>query len=475
VGFAPQITVQPQSQYVVAGASAALTVTASGTGPLSYQWQWNGVNLWTRNIATFAGGGIHLGDGGPATNATLDQPRGLATDANGDLFIADYSDNRVREVGANGVIATVAGNGTAGDSGIGGAATSATLREPAAVALDGGGNLFIVDNYARLCRVGTNGIITDEWSTNWGLLGVFSGIAVGSNDTLFTGYQSTYPGPASVDQILEIAGNGTISGWASNVSLGVSLAFAQDGAGNLFIADQDDNYILRLGTNGLFTTIAGNGHAGFSGDGGPATNALVNGPLGVAVDALGNLFIADTGNNRIRQVGTNGVILTIAGNGAGGFSGDGGAATSAALNQPCGVAVDAFGNLFIADTDNNRIRLAAQGPAFAFTNISVTNAGNYDVVVSSPYGSVTSTVAAITVLLPPQNLSAFFRSGQGLQFQFTGTPGWPYVLLEATNLTPPVNWQPLVTNAANAGGNWSFTETNLAKPAQFYRAMLEAP
>jgi hypothetical protein len=475
VGFAPQITVQPQPQAVLASGSAVLTVTVSGTGPLSYQWQWNGMNLPTRTITTFAGGGAHLGDGGPATNATLDQPRGLATDANGDLFIADYSDNRVREVGANGVIATVAGNGTAGDSGIGGAATQANLEKPASVALDTSGNLFIVDFYARICRVGTNGIMTDEWSTNLDLIGTFSGIAAGSNGTLFTGYQNHYPAPATVDEILKIAGNGTLAGRNTNVALGVSLGLAPDGAGNLFIADQDDSCIRRLGTNGIFTTIAGNGHAGFSGDGGPATNALLNGPLGVAVDALGNLFIADTGNNRVREVGTNGIISTIAGNGTSGFSGDGGAAASAAFNQPCGVAVDAFGNLFIADTANNRIRLAAQGPAFAFTNISFTNAGNYDVVVSSPYGRVTSTVAAITVLSSPQNLSAFFSSGPGVQFQLTGTPGWPYVLLVATNLLPPVNWQPLVTNAADAGGNWSFTDTNTANPAQFYRAMLVTP
>ena len=136
---------------------------------------------------------------------------------------------------------------------------------------------------------------------------------------------------------------------------------------------------------------------GYSGDGGAATNAELDYPSDVAVDATGNLFIADPYNNRIRKVGTNGIITTVAGNGTNGYSGDGGAATNAELNDPYGVAVDATGNLFIADSDNDRIRkVVFPGPTLVLNNVGLGNAGAYDVVVSSPYGSVTSSVVNLT-------------------------------------------------------------------------------
>ena len=131
---------------------------------------------------------------------------------------------------------------------------------------------------------------------------------------------------------------------------------ALDASGNLYIADDDNNRIRKVDTNGIITTVAGNGSASYSGDGGAATNASLYYPCGVAFDASGNLYIADYGNNRIRKVDTNGIITTVAGNGSCGYSGDGGAATNASLYYPYGVALDAFGNLYIADYDNNRIR-----------------------------------------------------------------------------------------------------------------------
>ena len=126
--------------------------------------------------------------------------------------------------------------------------------------------------------------------------------------------------------------------------------------GNLYIADSGNNRIRKVDTNGIITTVAGKGGLGYSGDGGAATNAGLNTPYAVALDALGNLYIADSGNNRIRKVDTNGIITTVAGNGSYGYSGDGGAPTNASLHGPCGVALDALGNLYIADTSNNRIR-----------------------------------------------------------------------------------------------------------------------
>src|SRR5208283_4909896 len=269
-------------------------------------------------ITTVAGGGHYgLGDGGAATSGSLIGPSGVAVDASGNLFIADTWNNRIREVDPDGIITTVAGNGSYGYSGDGGQATSASLAGPSGVAVDASGNLFIADTYNNVIRkVDNNGIITT--------------VAGGGHYGLGDG------------------------GAATSASLVQPSGVAVDASGNLFIADTYNNVIRKVDNNGIITTVAGGGHYGL-GDGGAATSASLVQPSGVAVDASGNLFIADTYNNVIRKVDNNGIITTVAGGGHYGL-GDGGAATSASLVQPSGVAVDASGDLFIADTWNDRIR-----------------------------------------------------------------------------------------------------------------------
>ena len=199
-------------------------------------------------------------------------------------------------------------------------------------------------------------------------------------------------------------------GAATNASLNQPNSVAVDALGNLFIADSGNSVIRRVDTNGLITTVAGNGTTGYSGDGGAATNASFDDPTGVAVDALGNLLIADSHNSLIRQVDTTGLITTVAGNSrtnqygfVGGYSGDDGAATNASLYYPCRVVVSASGNLFIADLNNNRIRQVAPttDPAITIYNLTTNNAGNYTVMVSNPFGAITSSVATVTLALPP--------------------------------------------------------------------------
>jgi hypothetical protein len=187
------------------------------------------------------------------------------------------------------------------------------------------------------------------------------------------------------------------------------------------------------------------------------------------VDASGNLFIADYSNNRIRRMEPGGIITTMAGTGSPGFGGDGGPATNAWLHNPLGPAVDAAGNFFFADNMNNRVReIAAQGPTLVLNNVGGSNAGAYDLVVSNPYGSVTSSVINLTVVLQP--LRAVLSDGPGVQLQFQGLPGVSYVLESAPSLNPPVAWSPVVTNAADAAGNWIFTDTNApSNAAQYYR------
>jgi sugar lactone lactonase YvrE len=248
----------------------------------------------------------------------------VALDASGNLYIADRDNQRIRKVAAaTGIITTVAGNGSFALAGDGGPAISASLWSPSAVALDAAGNLYIADTgNQRIRKVdAATGIIT----------------TVAGNDS--SGF----------------AGDG---GAATSASLFYPQGVALDAAGNLYIADHT-NYRVRkvAATTGIITTVAGNGIYGYAGDGGAATSAILYNPHGVALDASGNLYIADTVNNRVRRVAaTTGIITTLAGDGIGTFAGDSGAATSASLNYPNGVALDASGNLYIADQYNHRVR-----------------------------------------------------------------------------------------------------------------------
>ncbi len=339
-----------------------------------------GSPLLAQTITTVAGNGTpgFTGDGAAATAAQLNAPTGVAVDGAGNLFIADADNNRIRKVTPGGSITTVAGTtGFGGFSGDGGAATDAQLFYPAGVAVDGSGNLFIADfrnNRAR--KVTPGGSITTvagDGTQNFGgdastitpaQLYEPYGVAVDAGGNLFIAAQGNNrirkvtPGGS----ITTVAGTGSDGfsgdgGAATAAQLYAPAGVAVDADGNLFIGDYANHRIRKVTPGGIISTVAGDGTQGFGGDGGAATAAQLNRPSGVAVDAGGNLFIADYGNHRIRKVTPGGIITTVAGfTSTGGFSGDGGAATAAQLNRPSGVAVDAGGNLFIADFNNHRIR-----------------------------------------------------------------------------------------------------------------------
>jgi uncharacterized protein (TIGR03437 family) len=398
-------------------------------------------------ITTVAGTGVYglFGDGGPATSATLGYPFAVAVDAKGNLFIADWSNNDVRMVSPNGIITTFAGNGTAGFSGDGGPAASAQLDSPESVAIDGSGNVFIadVDNY-RIREVSPNGVVTtvagngtDGFSGDGGpavsaQLGFVQGLA-------FDGAGNLFFGDGGNNRVRKISADGTVTTVAGIGSMGFSgdtgpaisaqlsgpSGVAVDAAGNLLIADgyadpffeslagfhlrrvstsgiintiagtgEDEysgdggpatsahlpyvntfpaadqagnlyfgtgNRVLKVSISGIISTVAGTGTAGFSGDGGPTSRAQLSNPNGIAVDGAGNLYIADQGNDVVRKVAANGTITTIAGNGTYGFSGDGGLATSAQLESPVAVAVDGSGNVYIADQSYRIRKVSANG------------------------------------------------------------------------------------------------------------------
>jgi trimeric autotransporter adhesin len=317
----------------------------------------------------FAGTGTcgYSGDGGPATSAELNKTYGVARDSSGNIYIADIYNQRIRMVSPSGTITTFAGTGTAGFSGDGGPATSAELYYPYGVAVDGQNNVYIADTYNyRIRKVSGGTITTFAGNGTYGYLG---------DGDPATDAEFRYP-------------------------YGVST----DAAGNVYIADTSNCRIREVSAaTGIIDTVAGDGSCGFSGDG-PAIQSEINSPEGVWSDANGNLFIADTYNERIRWVNLSGIMTTIAGTGTAAYTGDGGVATSADLYYPSGVALDASGNILVADQFNFRVRKIS---AFAALNTSAESLA-FGVV---PVGS-TGTPQVLTVsAIGPLTISSIVTSG----------------------------------------------------------------
>jgi sugar lactone lactonase YvrE len=276
------------------------------------------------NIVTFAGNGTkgYSGDGAGASGAQLSYPTALAFDKTGNLYIADSGNDVIRMVTLDGNIRTIAGNSTVGYSGDGGGAISAQLYNPSGVVVDAAGDVIIADTGNQVLRE-----------------------VVASTGNIETIGGNHYPG---------------YSGDGGNIfyaQFNYPQGLAMDAAGNLYIADFGNSVIRKVTPYGAISTLAGNGTPGYSGNGGPAASSQLAYPQALAVDAQGDLYMADTGNQMIREITVSGTIVTIAGTGAPGYSGDGGPAVNADLYFPKGVAVSNSGAVYVADWDNDVIRM----------------------------------------------------------------------------------------------------------------------
>ncbi len=442
-------------------------------------------------ITTVIGNGTGglSGDGGAATDASINSPAGVHVDSSGSIFIVDNGNNRIRKVDSSGNITTVAGNGTAAFSGDGGAATNASLNSPFGVYIDGVGNLFIADKLNhRIRKIDTSGIITTV-AGNGDFPGtlVFGGLAT----------ESGIPFPQAVfvddignmfialqdDGLVKVDSTGIMTAVASKedgsidadvdgklatgVKLGTISDVIVDSSGNIFIVDSTPGFgrVFKIDTSGIIVTVAGQGSgvmSGDIGDNGPATDALFNQPQGMFLDGTGNIFVADWANSRIRKVDTFGIITTVAGNGEFTFAGDGGLSTDASFFMPRDVYADETGNLYVADQFNHRIRkVNAPLPGPSISTITAADPDNSDTVFSD--GDTITVVFAESTNQPAgaikTEIDNLFTFSQNLGVNYTGA--WPnssslvITIVDSSGATPPAIGQLTIT--VKSGGNLTNT------------------
>ncbi len=392
-------------------------------------------------ITTVAGNGtaIYAGDGRAATAASLNRPTDVKLDRDGNLIIADYLNHAIRKVNSSGIISTIVGTGTSGFSGDGGAATAAYIYQPQSITFDASGNLYFADEgNSRVRKVTTSGIIS----------------------TIAGGGTSTSDGVA-----------------ATTALFGILDGVVFDLSGNLLVSDERRYQVRKVTPSGLIYTVAGTGVSGSTGDGGPATAAKLNFPARIGIDAYGNIFIPDYNNNKIRKINTSGVISTFIGTGTAAFSGDGGPASAAQLHFPTAVMFDSLGNMYISDGFNNRVRKVYNaasttppitGPSTLCVGDSITlydsisggtwSSSNTSVAIPTGGGSIYGVAAgsAIITYTTTSSCGASYAT-----FPITVTSGGS---LGAISGPPTVCVGASATTYTNAtsGGTWRLSNTSIA-------------
>ena len=438
-------------------------------------------------ISTVAGNGTagFAGDGAAATAAQINQPQSIAVDAAGNIYIADRTNERVRKVDAGtGLISTIAGTGTAGFNGDGIAATTAQLNTPFHVAVDGSGNVFITDRLNHRIRkidsgtglistvagTGVAGYNGDGIAATTAQLNNPTEVFVDASGNIYTAEQGGHR-VRKVDNgtglISTIAGTGTL-GFngdgiaATTAQLNEPHAVYVNAAGDVYIADNQNHRVRKIDNGtGLISTVAGTGAQGFNGDAQAATAAQLNNPIDLYANSVGDIYIADRVNHRIRRVDVStGLIHTAAGIGTGAFSGDGGPAVDAAINNAQGVFVDAANNVYIADRINHRIRKITAAPDLQIAGKIVfqTNRdGQWEIYSMDPDGSnqvrLTNDAGAdVTPVLSPDGTKIAFR---------TDRTGDAEIFVMNSDGSDPVN----VTNSAasvDGSPSWSPDDTKIA-------------
>lgn len=372
---------EPPLQMLLSGPTLGIAFDAAGDMYIA--------SAGADQICKVSGGAITLvagyaqgysGDGGPALSADLNNPFAVAVDTKGNVYIADTNNNVVRMVNTSGIITNFAGNGKAGYQGDGGPAISAELNFPDGLAVDASGNVYIADYLNHVVRkVSTNGTIST-----------------------FAGNGDAFYNPSQGNNVS-----------ATSVGIVAPTGIALDPSGNLYIASYQGLYVFKVTPTGTISVFAGNGGDTDSGDGGPATQAALADPFGVAADSAGNVYITEAGNAVVREVLANGNITTIAGNGMPGYTGDGGAALSAEIGTSDGIAV-AGGKIYLAEGANAVIRVLSGGQTSTGPP-AITSGG---VVSASAFGEFPSAAPGSWIEIYGSNLATDTRGW--LSSDFTG-------------------------------------------------------
>ncbi len=377
------------------------------------------------------------GDGGPATAALINQPLALTVDAAGNVIFADQN-YRIRKINLSGIISTVAGTGVYGFSGDGGPATAAKLYDTYGLATDLAGNIYF-SNGARIRKVSTAGIIT-----------TFAGNG-------FTSGLSGDGGPATA---------------AALGPTGVTI----DVSGNIYIADNVNACIRKINTSGIITTIAGSfGTTGYSGDGGPATAALLNQPWDLTVDGTGDIYFSDMYNRRIRKIKTTGIILTVAGTGTNGYTGDCGPATAATLSAPAGICMYGTTKLAFADCNSNVLRTILLGcdTLSAITGVSSLCAGSTSLFTNSSSGGTWSSSNTAIATVGSTGLVTGISSGAAT-ITYTNSCGTSYVVKNINICTTPNLSSHFFTDVCAGSTSSSFSYTTLSATTCSYNLVWDA-
>jgi sugar lactone lactonase YvrE len=380
-GLAPLATsppAMPPAGVVSPTTGSTTTTTTASTTTTTTQVGGTRPNPASGVIMAFAGTGTvgGAGDGGQATAAQLNFPNDMAVAGDGTVYIADSRNHRIRKVDVNGAISTVAGNGTQGFGGDGGPATNALLNTPVGMALDGAGNLFFTDHFNHVIRrvdratgtistiagtPGQKGYAGDGGPATAAKFDNPEGLAFDKNGNLLVAdFFNNRIRRIAGGVVTTIAGNGGggtggDGGPASTATLGTPAQMAVGADGSIYVSSIWNARIRRIAPDGTISTYAG-GTPGFAGDGGSRADARFNFPDGLAIDGAGNLYIADQANARVRRIAANGAVSTVAGSGASASSGDGGPAVNAGLKVD-GLAIDHRGDLLVTEGDNHRVRI----------------------------------------------------------------------------------------------------------------------
>lgn len=438
-------------------------------------------------IVTVIGNGVQgfSGDGGPATSASINRATGLAIDSAGNLYMADVVGRRIRKVTTDGKIHTIAGTGQPGLNGDGGPAVDATIDQPLDLFLDSSGDLYIAilaNNVVRRISVADGKINTVVGNGAYGFSGdsgpALNATLKGVASVLIDGAHNLYVTDRENNRVRKVDGAGTISTFAGNgagnffgdggpaTSSGLNrpAAVAFDGNSNMYISDTLNHRIRKVTTAGIMSTIAGTGVVGFSGDNGPALNAMLDEPRGIAVDSNGNIYVSDYRNSRIRKIDKNGIISTYAGNGSccgDNQRGDEGQAIDASIGGVNGIAVDLAGNLYIADQGYARIRKV--DTSGIITSIAGNGQFSYsgdgglatNAAINNPYAVAVDSDGSVFISGPLANPSHVRKvDPQGIITRFAGDDGQGCNLNTQTCLATQVTYETCINVAFDGHGSY---------------------